>query len=93
MEALDVIKYLIVISSLIMAYAEIAQAVRLKGTSYAWIKWALGVMGLYWAGYYIRSILELQIGTTHQIWVRAPLLLTISFVASGAIMSLKRRVK
>ena len=87
---LNVMKFLIIIASLVMAYAEIRQAVRLRGSGYAWVKWALGVMGLYWAFYYTRSIIGVDIGLTHQIWVRSPLLLTISFVAAGAILSLRR---
>ena len=87
---LEIMKYFIVIVSLIMAYAEMKQARRLKGSGYAWVKWCLGVAGLYWAVYYTRSIISLNLGPTHQIWVRSPLLLTLAFVAAGAILSLRR---
>ena len=87
---LEIMKYFIVVVALIMAYAEIRQALKLKGSGYAWVKWCLGGAGIYWAVYYIRSILDLNLGPVHQIWVRSPLLLTLAFVAAGAILSLRR---
>ena len=86
---LNIMKYLIVAASLLMAYAEFRQAISLKGKPYAWAKWALGAMGIYWAFYYVQSILGGLI-TSHQIWVRSPLLLTISLIAAGALMSVRR---
>lgn len=87
---LYIMKFAIVAVALLMAYAEIRQALRLKGSGYAWVKWCLGIMGLYWAVYYLRSIIGFELGITHQIWVRSPLLLTLAFVAAGAILSLRR---
>lgn len=82
-------KGLIVIASLIMAYAEFAQAIRYRRS---WVKWGLGFMGVYWAVYYsysiCRALFDLRLAD-HQIFVRAGILLTISLVASGAMMTLK----
>lgn len=87
---LNVMKYLIVAIALLMAYAEIRQAIRMKGVYGHWVKWGLGLMGLYWAFYYTRSIIGIELGMTHQIWVRSPLLLTLALVAAGATISLRR---
>ena len=100
--SLEGMKYAIVFFSLIMAYAEIRQAIELSkkrrqelivlkksNINYIWIKWGLGIMGFYWAGYYIRSILDISI-FVHQVFVRGGILVTIALVASGALMSLRR---
>ena len=92
-DIMEITKYLIVIFALLMAYAEIRQAVRLKGTGYAWIKWCLGFAGIFWAGYYIQSILQslFDFGLpAHQIYVRGGILFTVAFVAAGALISLRR---
>lgn len=89
---MEILKYLIIAAGLMMAYAEMRQAVKLRKASYVWIKWALGFMGLYWAGYYLLSAAGLIIGSTHQVYVRGPLLLTIALVAAGALKSLRRNL-
>ena len=86
---LIILKYCIVACGLLMAYAEVRQAIRLKGVSYAWVKWGLGLMGIYWSFYYFMSIIGKPLAS-HQVWVRSPLLLTLALVSAGAIMSLKR---
>jgi hypothetical protein len=88
-------KIAIIVFALIMAYAEFAQAIKHKGT---WIKWALGFMGLYWAGYYAYSLYRTFTGVTmsaHQIFVRSGIMLTLAFVAAGACMTLSvyKRIK
>jgi hypothetical protein len=87
---LEAMKYGIILIGLVVAYAEIRQAVALKETNYWGIKAALGIMGIYWTLYYFRSVLNIVPGPAHQIFVRGPLLLTLSLIAAGAIMSLKR---
>ena len=86
----EIEKGLIVIASLIMAYAEFAQAIRYRRS---WVKWGLGCMGIYWATYYsysvIRSVFQIDQLPTHQVFVRAGILLTVSLVASGALMTLR----
>lgn len=85
----EVEKGLIVIVSLLMAYAEFAQAVKYRNS---WVKWGLGFMGLYWAVYYTYSIIQEVAGLrlpTHQIFVRSGLLVTVALVASGALLTLK----
>lgn len=82
-------KVVIVIVSVLMAYAEFSQAARYKRS---WVKWALGVMGVYWAVYYtysiIQAIADLRL-PSHQIFVRSGLLLTISLVTSNALLTLR----
>ena len=81
-------KIAIVIVSLIMAYAEFRQAIILKGS---WIKLGLGAIGLYWAVYYSYSIYRTYFNlrlADHQVFVRSGILLTVAFVAAGAIRTL-----
>ncbi len=94
MDAYELEKYAIVIVAGIMAYAEFAQAIERK----AWVKWALGFMGLYWAGYYTFSILRSLFSWRlydHQVFVRSGILLTLALVGGNALMTLQvlRRFK
>lgn len=85
----EIEKVLIVFASLIMAYAELAQAAKYRRS---WVKWGLGIMGIYWAVYYAYSLIREQFNISlpaHQIFVRAGILLTVSLVASGALMTLR----
>jgi hypothetical protein len=85
----EVEKIVIVIVGLLMAYAEWQQAIKYRRS---WVKWGLGFMGIYWAVYYIYSIVREVTGAslpTHQIFVRAGILLTLSLVASGAFLTLR----
>lgn len=85
----EIEKGLIVFASLIMAYAEFAQAAKYRRS---WVKWGLGCMGIYWAVYYSYSIIQAMSDLRlpqHQIFVRAGVLLTVSLVASGAMMTLR----
>jgi len=87
---LEIEKYAIVIFGLCMAYAELRQAIYFKK---AWTKWALGFMGIYWAVYYAYSIVRPYFNVllpTHQVFVRAGILLTISFISANALMTLKK---
>jgi len=87
---LEIEKYAIVIIGFVMAYAEIRQAIIFKK---AWTKWTLGFMGLYWAGYYIYSIIRplFKISLpTHHVFVSAGVLMTISFITANALMTLRR---
>lgn len=82
-------KYAIVIASLILAYAELAQAIKYRK---AWIKWGLGFVGLYWAVYYTFSILRGIFGWQiydHQTFVRSGILLTVALVGAHAAMTLR----
>lgn len=92
-------KYGIVLWSALLAYAEIAKSIKLIQQNknypkkfhvgYVWIKMAIGLCGVYWIFYYMRSILNIGI-QAHQVWVRGPLMLTIALFACGALMSLRR---
>lgn len=79
----------IVIVALMVAFAEFTQASR-RPTS--WVRWGLGFVGIYWAAYYAYSIYRGLFGgalDTHQIFVRSGILLTLSLVASNAIINLR----
>lgn len=82
-------KYAIVLVSLIMAYAEFAQYFRHRKS---WIKFALGLMAMYWMAYYVFSILrgvfDWQI-YDHQVFVRSGILLTIALVGANAFITLQ----
>ena len=82
-------KYAIVIVGLVMAYAEFAQYFKHRKS---WIKLALGFMGLYWAGYYAYSIYRTMFDislSTHHVFVRSGILLTVALVGGNALMTLK----
>lgn len=88
MDVYEFEKIAIVIVSLIMAYTEFRQAIILKGS---WIKLGLGAIGLYWAVYYSYSIYRTYFNlrlADHQVFVRSGILLTVAFVAAGAIRTL-----
>lgn len=96
--AFEGMKYGIVMFGLLLAAAEFLKSIRLLrlkrkfphiNTSYVWVKVLIGLMGLYWAGYYIRSLLNIGI-QAHQVWVRGPLMLTLAAFACAAILSLRR---
>lgn len=86
----EVEKILIVFVALLMAYAEFSQAARYRRS---WVKWALGFMGIYWVIYYsyslIRTVFNITQYPTHQIFVRSGLLLTLSLIASNAMLTLR----
>jgi hypothetical protein len=85
----EIEKGIIVIVGLLMAYAEFSQAIRYRRS---WVKWGLGVMGVYWAAYYTYSFIRSIYGSRlemHQIFVRSGILVTIALVTSGALMTLR----
>lgn len=89
MDVYEFEKIAIVIASLVMAYAEIRQAIILKGS---WIKVGLGLMGFYWAVYYSYSIYRTYFNlrlADHNVFVRSGILITVSLVAAGAIRTLR----
>jgi membrane protein YdbS with pleckstrin-like domain len=82
-------KYTIVVAALIMAYAEFAQYFRHRKS---WIKFALGLMAMYWVAYYVFSILRGVFDWQffdHQVFVRSGILLTIALVGANAFMTLR----
>ena len=87
---LDILKYLMVLVWFIASFAEFGQWLIIRRERYAWVKLALGAISLYWCIYYLRSLLGITL-PAHQIFVRAPLVLTGAFVGAGALMSLLRK--
>ena len=91
----EVEKIAIVIVGLLMAYAEFSQVGKYRRV---WYKVGLGVVGLLWSGYYTYSLMRATFGWSfpeHRLFVRSLILITLSFVTSGAFMTLKelRRLK
>lgn len=93
MDVLEIMKYLVVVAWAYAAgwqfYDYIWLAKRKK--SWRWVNFWLGIICTYWAGYYaysiIRGIFDIDLGSTHQVWVRAPLLITGFLIAACASMS------
>lgn len=91
MDPTEFMKYAIVIAGLYAGFwysVEVKQTMRRSfGTRFDWIKFGLAVMSFYWMLFYLRSSIGITIGSTHQIWVRAPLLITIFFMGADASAS------
>jgi len=91
MTIFDVQNVLLFIASFVMAYFELKQVKALKGTGAGFIKIVLGVLGIYFSGYFLRIVLDIDLGTiSHPVWVGTPLLIFISTVAAGAYLSSRR---
>ena len=84
-----IIKLFYMFVGLLVCYAEIRQAIKLRKTGYAWVKWCLGFMGIYWFGYNLCLVLKLDI-VYPELWNDVPGLLTLSLIAAGALLSLRR---
>lgn len=89
---LELLKYLIAISGLGIGIVYLKLAIKYKGLICAYPKWIISLLGFYWCGYYIRSILNIGV-TGHQIWVRSPLFVTLAAVLFMGILSLWRLEK
>jgi hypothetical protein len=89
MDISNLLKIFIVGMSTWAFFWEIMEAIRLTKVkaSHVWIKYAFAIICLYWCGYYILSLSGFTIGATHQIWVRAPLLITITLIGTSASFS------
>lgn len=57
-----------------------------------WVSIGTIIMMLYWMAYYVRSVLDLPIFTNHQVYVRAPLMLTIMLIGAASAYGSRRRV-
>ena len=87
------LKYFMVACGIILGCCsfKLARKLRKRKFDFNWLIWSLSFFGFYWAGYYLRSILDISINL-HQVWVRTPLLLTLGVVTAG-IIALLRRIK
>ncbi len=89
---LEFLKYLVAGAGLGIGIIYTKLAIRYKGFICAYPKWVLAILGFYWCGYYIRSILNIGI-SSHQIWVRSPLFVTLAAILFMGILSLWRLEK
>lgn len=82
---------MIVIAGMYATYWEIMEAKRMIYYKLGWrrigLKFGFAVMALYWSAYYTRSFVGIEIGMTHQVWGRAPLLITIMLIGASASLS------
>lgn len=80
---------------LALAWAELRQAVKVRHTSYAWVKFSLGFFGFYWAGLYTYLLLACRNLTMNElaIYFRPAFTMFMALVAAGAIQSLGRMKK
>lgn len=83
----ELLKICLILASMYALFWELMEAYRLRRAGYLWIKIGFAIMVLYWAGYYLRSALGISIGAGHQIWVRAPLLITVMLIGASASLS------
>lgn len=85
----EIIRWVYLFIGLLVCYAEVRQALKLKKTGYSWVKWCLGAMGLYWFSYNLCLILGVH-PRYPDLWGDVAGMLTLSFVAAGALLSLRR---
>ena len=94
MSWLELMKAGVLVASLFAMVNQYCQArkKRFYGITGAWVHYALSIMMVYWAFYYLRSLLDYPVFNNHQIFVRAPLMLTIALIgATGAYGSRRFR--
>ena len=92
MNLFEWMKIAIVFAGLYAAITQIWQGVKMYRMKFAsaWVHFGLGVMGLYWLWYYMRSALDAPVLNTHQIYVRGPLLLTIVLIGAAGAFAVRR---
>lgn len=90
MIVLTALKIAIVIAALTVAYYAGRVAYVFRKEYFARMIWGLAAAGIYWVFYYVRSLLGITLGLEHQIWVRVPLLFTLTFIACCAFTLLRR---
>lgn len=86
---LQLLKYAIAFVALVGAWFHFLGITRLKGTGRAWITWGFALILLYWAFYYIQSILGALV-LSHQIWVRVGVFLVCSLITACGVEAWKR---
>lgn len=87
---MELMKYAIVVAGLSIAISGVIVFRKHKTEDFRWVCLVLSGMGLYWASYYLQSILKLGL-QSHQIYVRGPLLFTLSMIAALFIILLRRK--
>ena len=82
---LNIVKYAIALVGIIGAGFHFARYTQIKGTGREWITFGFGVILTYWSFYYLRSSIGLDLGMTHQIWVRIGIFLTVCLITDCGI--------
>jgi len=89
---LTIMKYIIAVAGIVVAFVWYLVARKFRHSEYIVVFWLVFVVGLYWSLYYswsiIRTILDIPF-LGHQIWVRAPILLTLGILIGLGIARLK----
>lgn len=55
-----------------------------------WTHLCLGIICIYWLLYYLRSAIGFEPFNAHQLFVRAPLMLTIALIGAAGAYSVRR---
>lgn len=92
MDIFEGMKIAIVIAAIYASVTQFWQAKKMfdLGISSAWVHFGLGVFMLYWGLYYARSSLDFVPFNAHQIYIRAPLLITIVLVGAAGAYGIRR---
>ena len=102
MDVFTLQQYAIILAWFYACFWEVWEAIRLtkerkrlpkehqKEISWIWIKWGFAALVLYWSLFYANQVFGTPIGHTHQVFVRAPLLLTIMLIGASASSSALR---
>lgn len=92
MDLLLLMKFGVVLASFYAVITQFYQACLMtrRRKSSAWVHYALAGVCLYWMAYYLRSIIGIELGVGHQVFVRAPLMLTIALIGAAGAYAVRR---
>ena len=92
MDIFEGMKIAIVIAATYASVTQFWQSIKMfnRSISSAWVHFGLGVFMFYWGLYYARSILGFVPFNAHQIYIRAPLLITIVLVGAAGAYAVRR---
>ena len=85
---LNIMKYIIASAGLVVALVWWLVTRKFRQSAYKVLFWMVFCIGIYWAFYYVQSILGGFV-VPHQIWVRAPILLSLGLFIGLGIALLK----
>ena len=85
-------KIAIVIAAIYAAVTQLWQSKKMfdRNISSSWVHFGLGIFMLYWGLYYARSSMGFTPFNAHQIYVRAPLLVTIVLIGAAGAYAIRR---
>ena len=102
MDIFVLLQYALILAGLYACFWETWEAIRLtkerkrlpkerqKEINWIWVKWGFAILVLYWSLFYANQVFGSPLGQSHQVFVRAPLLLTIMLIGASASSSALR---